>query len=313
MPSHDAPRQAGPDTATRRTVLTAAAFGPTPGLHPLPAAHGPEERWLRAVALGGQGRYAAARTEVARLRESGRGGVWLSLGTSTEASFLRQLGGHRAAAILDGRALAETSPVRAGSELSVRAWCDAATGSAADALGRGRLSVCRSLLERCASVLDAAEAELGEQTFVRQRIRIAWVGAESALAEGDFARARTRADRAVELADGFGSVRHSVKSDLVRAASLTGQPDRRPATALAAEVLARAEEHGLIPLQWAAAMLLDGLVAGHDAGRVRDLDAGRVRDLDAGRVRDLDAGRVRDLCATLVAQRGGRFVTPAPH
>ncbi|MBS9371201.1 hypothetical protein GON09_000145 [Rhodococcus sp. B50] len=212
--------------------------------------------------------------------------MWSSSGASTEASLLRQLGGHRVASVSDGRALAEASALRTGSERVLGAWCDAATGLAADALGRGRLAVCGSLLDRCASALDAAEAEVGERAFVRQRIRLSWVGAESALAAGDFTRARSHADRAVELADGFGSIRHEVKSDLVRAASLTGLPDRGPATNLAADVLARAQEHGLIPLQWAAAMLLDGLGAGDDAGRIRDL------------------------CATTIGRRGGRFVTP---
>ncbi|APE10057.1 hypothetical protein ACFYRW_00380 [Rhodococcus pyridinivorans] len=301
MAHSDARRHTAPTPSDRHAILVAAAFGPSPGAHPLPAAHGPEQNWLRAVALGGQGRYAAARAELARVR--GTGGVWSSFGASTEASLLRQLGGHRAAAVLDGRALAEAGSLRTSSGNTVAArrdvgtvaarrdvdvvaaWCDAATGLAADALGRGRLAVCGSLLDRCAAALDAAESEAGEKAFVRQRIRLAWVGAESALAAGDFTRARIRADRAAELADGFGSIRHSVKSDLVRSASLTGLPDHGPAMDLAADVLARAEEHELIPLQWAAAMLLDGLGAGRDAGRVRDF------------------------CATVIRGRGGRFVT----
>ncbi|MEU5842941.1 hypothetical protein [Rhodococcus sp. NPDC047139] len=285
MAPHDPPRHAVSTPADRHAILAAAAFGSAPGVNPLPAAHGAEQRWLRAVALGGQGRYAAARAELARLGRSDRDGVWSSLGASTEASLLRQLGGHRAAAVADGRALALSSPVDTGCESSVAAWCDATTGLAADALGRGRLTVCRTLLDECASVLDTAELAASDRLFVRQRIRLAWVGAESALAAGDFVRARSYADRAVELAAGFGSVRHSVKSDLVKAASLTGRPDREPAAALAAEVLRRADEHGLVPLHWAAAMLLDGLGAGDDAGRVRDLSA------------------------TLVVRRGGRFVT----
>ena len=301
MASSDRRSYTTASTSDRHAVLVSAAFGPTPGLHPLPAAHGPEQSWLRAVALGGQGRYAAARAELARVR--GSGGVWSSSAASTEASLLRQLGGHRLASASDGRALAEASALRRGSERVLGVWCDAATGLAADALGRGRLPVCGYLLDRCASALDAAEAEAGERAFVRQRIRLAWVGAESALAAGDFTRARSHADRAVELADGFGSIRHGVKSDLVRAASLTGLPDRGPATTLAADVLARAEEHGLIPLQWAAAMLLVGLGTGDDAGRGRDVDAGRGRDVDAG--------RVRDFCATVIGRRGGRFVTPS--
>ncbi|WP_241386050.1 hypothetical protein [Rhodococcus sp. CH91] len=287
MLTHDARGEVA-NSAPRREVLASAAFGPVPGLHPLPAAHGPEQHWLRAVALGGQGRYAAARAELAHLRKPGGPHLWASLGASTEASFLRQLGGHRAAAILDGRALSASVRGEPASEPSVQAWCDAVTGLAADALGRGRLGVCGALLDRCASVLDATESEAGGQSFLRQRIRIAWVGAESALAAGDFARARPRADRAVELSREFGSVRHSVKSDLVRAASLTGQPDRGPATALAADVLARAGEYGLIPLQWAAAMLLDGL------------DPGRGAD-------------VRDLCETSIVHRGGRFAETSPR
>ncbi|MFZ0833086.1 MAG: hypothetical protein WAM92_08390, partial [Mycobacterium sp.] len=39
-------------------ALAAAAFGDDPGRWPLPAATTPRELWLRAVAAGGQGRYA---------------------------------------------------------------------------------------------------------------------------------------------------------------------------------------------------------------------------------------------------------------
>ncbi|UYP17960.1 hypothetical protein OED52_14960 [Rhodococcus sp. Z13] len=275
-------------------LLRIAAFGDRPGLHPLPPAADPEHSWLRAVALGGQGRYAAARAELARLRgRVGDRGVWASLGASTEASLLRQLGGHRAAAILDGRALAAVGAVRAGDVPSVRAWCDAVTGLAADALGRGRLPVSRTLLARCASVLDEAEAGGaatagpggGDAPYLRQRIRLAWVSAETALAAGDFATARPHAERAVALSETFGSVRHAIKSELVRAASLTGEKDLGPAREAAAEVLARTGEHGLVPLQWAAAMLLHGLGGGDEAAHVRD----RARDT--------------------VVHRGGRFAT----
>lgn len=179
MAHSDARRHTAPTPSDRHAILVAAAFGSSPGAHPLPAAHGPEQNWLRAVALGGQGRYAAARAELARVR--GTGGVWSSFGASTEASLLRQLGGHRAAAVLDGRALAEAGSLRTSSGNTVAAWrdvgtvaarrdvdvvaawCDAATGLAADALGRGRLAVCGSLLDRCAAALDAAESEAGRR------------------------------------------------------------------------------------------------------------------------------------------------------
>ncbi|MBU3707132.1 MAG: hypothetical protein FGM50_10705, partial [Mycobacterium sp.] len=45
--------------------LLAAAFGAAPECWPLPTAHSPRERWLRAVAAGGQGRYASAAADLA--------------------------------------------------------------------------------------------------------------------------------------------------------------------------------------------------------------------------------------------------------
>lgn len=276
-------------------VLTAAAFGSDPGLHPLPAARTVEQRWLRAVALGGQGRYGAARAELARLRPHiGTTGIWASLVASTEASLLRQLGGHRDAAVSDGRAVAAAGGTGVGDdrgELDIRivhARCDALTGLAADALGVGRTALARDLLGRCGTVLAAAEEPGGDDRFLRQRIRLEWVTAETALAEGDFATARVHADRAVVVSARYGSVRHAVKSDLIRAASMTGETDLDPARALATKVFDRSGDHGLIPLRWAAAMLLDGL-GGH-----------------------ADAAGARDECAASIVRRGGRFTTIRP-
>jgi len=48
-------------------TLAAAAFGDAPGTWPLPAAVTPRQRWLRAVAAGGQGRYGSALAELAAL------------------------------------------------------------------------------------------------------------------------------------------------------------------------------------------------------------------------------------------------------
>ena len=95
----------GVPTATA-TVLRNAAFGDDPGRWPLPAAGSPDELWLRAVVAGGQGRYAGAYADLARVRRAHRVGRLASLAHSTQASFLRQLGWHDRARGWDGRALA---------------------------------------------------------------------------------------------------------------------------------------------------------------------------------------------------------------
>lgn len=284
-------RSLPPSSPGTAAVLAAAAFGAAPGMHPLPAAHDVEQRWHRAVALGGQGRYAAARAELSRLRrEVGPTGAWASLVASTEASLLRQLGGHRVAAASDGRALAAVGTEAASHGdpenriRCVRARCDALTGLAADSLGTGGLAASRDLLTRCTAVLDEAEDADGDAPFLRQRIRLAWVSAETALAGGDFSTARVFADRAAALASRYGSVRHTIKSDLIRAASLTGDVDSEPARELAREVFDRCAEHGLIPLRWAAAMMLAGVGGSPEA----------VAAVNA--------------CAATIVRRGGRFV-----
>lgn len=274
-----------PDFAAE--VLAAAAFGDRPGMSPLPAATDPEQRWLRAVALGGQGFYSGARAELARLQREVTEGSLASLAASTEASLLRQLGWHRRAAAHDGRAfaLARAAPSRSPEEGArlVEAQCDALTGLAADALGCGRLGLARRLLARCADRLPDAGPD--DAAFRRQRIRLHWVTAETALASGDFAAAKVHAAQASMHAERGPSVRHRVKSDLLRAASATGDDDLGTARALAVDVDRRCAEHGLVPLRWAAAMLADGIGAG------------------------TGADRVRDECAEIVIERGGRFAT----
>lgn len=273
-------------------VLGAAAFGDRPGMHPLPAATVPEQRWLRAVALGGQGFYSGARAELTRLQREVTEGPLASFAASTEASLLRQLGWHRQAAAHDGRAfaLARSAASRSAASWSaedaarlVEAQCDALTGLAADALGCGRLGLSRRLLAQCAERLRVAGID--DTAFWRQRIRLHWVTAETALASGDFATAKDHAAQASVRADRGPSVRHRVKSDLLRAASSTGDADLGQARALAVDVSQRCAEHGLVPLRWAAAMLANGIGA------------------------DTGADRVRDECARIVISRGGRFAT----
>lgn len=249
--------------ATVVDSLDDIAFGPAPGARIPPVATNAGDRWLRAVALGGQGRYAAARTELAGLRRSRPGTVLESLGASTEASLLRQLGWHRLASRHDGRALAVLGDSRSMSATAAR--CDALTGLAADALGCGRLPLGFRLLEHCADLLGDAPGS----GLWRQQIRLHWVTAEMSLAAGDSARGLTNAARAVELADGSPSVRHQVKSELLFAAATSAGPDPTAAQAPARAVLARCEENGLLPLQWAASMLLGGVAPAPDVDEVR--------------------------------------------
>ncbi|MGA9614028.1 MAG: hypothetical protein WBS15_21340, partial [Mycobacterium sp.] len=118
--------------SSNESDLAAAAFGDQPGRWPLPSAASPRQRWLRAVAAGGQGRYGSARSDLATLLRAASAGRLASLAGSAQASFLRQLGWHELAGGWDGRALALAGddPEAAG---------DALTGLAADALGVGRL------------------------------------------------------------------------------------------------------------------------------------------------------------------------------
>jgi hypothetical protein len=167
-------------------TLVETAFGADPGRWPLPSAKTAEERWLRAVALGGQGRYATATAELEALARLQDRGPFPARALSTRASFLRQLGWHSHARTWDGRALA-----LAGMDADARA--DALIGLAADALGVGRFPLSARLLARAREVVDAGAS-------ARLPVRLAWVSAELAMATGDGAAAVGHAERAVDLA-----------------------------------------------------------------------------------------------------------------
>ncbi|WP_424807823.1 hypothetical protein [Rhodococcus sp. 27YEA15] len=237
-------------------VLDTAAFGSRPDLQRLPASESVRDAWLTAVVLGGQGYYSRARTALdvvdRRTRQIGDG-VGASLSASTRASFLRQTGWHAAASAHDGRALALLGGLPSAPEVRA-ARCDALTGLAADALGCGRLRLGRRLLERCADEVDRVDADL----VWRQSIRLSWVSAELSLASGDAERATGHAERAALLASRGSSVRHQVKSDLLRSAALTGK-DSGDAVVLAKDVFERSRRLGLEPLAWAASMLVEGV------------------------------------------------------
>lgn len=252
-------------------TLREAAFGAHPGRWPLPCAETVEEGWLRAVASGGQGRYATATAELDTLARTGAGGPFRALALSTRASFLRQLGWHSHARTWDGRALAI-----AGTDAEART--DALIGLAADALGLGRFPLSARLLTAAGAALDASGP-------ARLPVRLAWVGAELAMATGDGAAAVGRAEHAVALASDLGSVRHAVKSDVVLAAALCCAGELERSRRLADATLEAAENNGLLPLTWALACLLAEV--GSNSRAPEQLVA------------------LREDCATAVQARGG--------
>jgi hypothetical protein len=263
--------------ATPEADLAAVAFGAEPGRWPLPPATDPDQLWLRAVAAGGQGRYATARNCIAEvIRRAPRGRLG-SLALSTQASFLRQLGWHRLARGWDGRAYACAG---ADSEAGV----DALIGLSADALGVGRLAASGALLHRAADLLAGADSPPP-----RLAIRLAWVRAELAMAGGDGPAAVRHARAGVELAASAPPAlrRHRVKSDVVLAAALCSAGDRAAARALADTALADTETHGLIPLRWALSCLLADI--GSRARHPADIEA------------------IRDHCAAFAVRHGGRW------
>jgi hypothetical protein len=248
-------------------ILSAAAFGDEPACWPLPAAVTAEDRWLRAVAAGGQGHYGVAHSELAELRRSAAA-PWSSLAYSTQGSLLRQLGWHRLARGWDGRALS-----LAGTDRQARV--DALVGLAADALGVGRFAVSMRLLEVAGAALGAGTDPPG-----RLAVRVCWVSAELAMVTGDGGTAVGHAQRAVELASAGASLRHRVKSDVVLAAALCSAGRLAESRALADEGMNATARHGLIPLRWALASLLAGigsdLLAAPEVAEIRDVTAGIV-------------------------------------
>ena len=234
-------------------TLGSAAFGADPGRWPLPSARGPEELLLRAVAAGGQGRYASAQADLDELLRHDTPGRWLSLAMSTRASFHRQLGWHALARGWDGRALDRAAD-------DPESGVDALIGLAADALGLGRLAASAALLTRATALLDGAGAG-AKAPPNRLPIRLSWVRAELAMAAGYGDDARDHARSGVELAEQALPAlrRHRVKSAVVLAAALCSAGDLAGSRAVADSALTDTLTYGLVPLRWALACLLAGI------------------------------------------------------
>nr|CEL23603.1 hypothetical protein [Kibdelosporangium sp. MJ126-NF4] len=231
-----------------------AAFGDRPDAHVTVGEH-PRDRWLAAVVLGGQGRYAAASAILTGLLRHADA-VIASLAASTLGSHRRQVGGHDVARRLDAAALARLTDTADGDcdgidTLGARS--DALLGLAADALGTGRLTTARRLI--------AAADALGDVGW-RGQVRLGWVRAEVELAAGNPAESVPNAEAALRRARAAGARRHIAKSGMVLAAALTvrgGVTERIRARQLAAGVVDQAIEYGLLPLVWPCSLLLADL------------------------------------------------------
>jgi hypothetical protein len=220
------------------------------------------------VTLGGQGWYAAAATLLHGLLADRRVPAAVAAHAAvTLASHRRQLGGHAAARPLDALGLRLASaalregpaePDAFGTDPAA-ARADALVGLAADALGCGAPATARRLL-------DSAAAEVDAHPSWRPRTRAGWVGAELALFTGDPAAAVEPAERALRAAREGGSMRHELKSRIVRAVTRSAH-DPSPSVAEwavvelddAAEIAVR---HGLLPLVWPARLAAADLLVG---------------------------------------------------
>jgi hypothetical protein len=262
--------------ADLESFALAAAFGSAPDadVHGAALAGAPRTRWLAAVALGGQGRYAAAATALRPLI-NGRDQVLAALAGATLASHRRQLGGHTAARRLDAAALARLAalgrpPVRTSSPPDPHdadtdlggAWSDVLLGLTADAIGVGQLSQARRLHAAARTLL--VEGRVGGW---RARVRTGWVAAEIELAAGRPEAGRADAEQAALLARAVGARRHIVKSDLVLATTFAagGTPEGAVhAHGLLEGVLTASLKWGIFSLAWPAALVLADL--GPDQG-----------------------------------------------
>jgi hypothetical protein len=246
-------------------ALARIAFGAEAGAEVRVSADAsPLERWLVAVALGGQGRYAAAAAVLQALLADPRVPVTVAAHAAvTLAAHRRQLGGHAVARRLDAHGLRlATSALAAGGDGADSAanpgegaefgWdaasarADALTGLAADALGTGGPALARRLLAL------ADDAAAGHPSW-RPHVRIGWVRAEAALLAGDPTGAVGPARRSVDLSERAGSIRHVLKSRIVLAVaeSLSGG---NTGTVLSELDITGddAERLGLLPLVWPA-------------------------------------------------------------
>jgi hypothetical protein len=265
-----------------------AAFGAEPGALVRVRSGAPAvERWYVAVALGGQGRYAAAAAVLEPLLV--RPGVPIAVAAHaavTLASHRRQLGGHAAARRYDalGLRLACSVPGDDGTSAAdphgsglLAARVDALVGLAADAVGTAAPDTAQRMLDAAQRALAATAQDAdGARLSWRPSVRLEWVQAELALARGHAAAAVGPARRALELARGGGSERHVVKSRIVLAvAAAAAGGDLVAAVGELDAAAAEALRQEMLPLVWPARLAAADLL-GRIPGTARNANDGTV-------------------------------------
>jgi hypothetical protein len=248
------------------------AFGRSPG-SPVPiGVADPVHRWLAAVALGGQGRYAAAAALLEGLLDDPPTSPAVAAHAAvTTASHRRQLGGHAAArrydalglrlatSALDGRAPA-AGPDQDGTD-ALAARIDALVGLAADAVGHGAAMV-------AARLLDAPGESLQGHPGWRPGVRLGWVRAELALVRGRPGAAVEAAEHALAVAERAGAVRHVLKSGIVLTVARGAVSPDRAVVAELDRLAAEAQRHAQLPLVWPARLAAADLLDHHADGGV---------------------------------------------
>lgn len=251
-------------------TLRDAAFGARPDL-PVRVRPGMAavDRWLVAVVLGGQGRYAAAAAELGRLlADPAVPPAVAAHAAVTRAAHRRQQGGHGAARRDDalGLRLAAAAGTAGAGPDGTDAWAariDALVGLAADAVGVGSVSAADRLLAA------AHRAAAGHPSW-RPAVRLGWVRAELALVTGRAGSAVGPAAAALAGSRSAGAARHVLKSRLVLAVA-RGAAGAGDAVQELDAIAVECATLGLAPLQWpcelAAADLLDRAAAASAAER----------------------------------------------
>ena len=216
------------------------------------AAEAAAAAWLLGVCLGAVGKFGTALSVLNPLAMvdapiSAEQRLFAALAAATSASVHRQLGQHAQAKSLDERALSLSD---GGAEASF----DSTLGLAADLLGLDDAVAAASYLEQAAA-LAANRAE-----WWRQRIELAWVKAEVALATGDPAAAAATLTPAIASAEVSGAPRYVAKSLLFLGVSQVQGGDLDEATTTLRRAATLAESLGVLPLLWPARALLGALV-----------------------------------------------------
>jgi hypothetical protein len=204
-------------------------------------------RWLAGVCLGATGRYRQAARWLAPTGEPVG-----SLAASCLASHQRQLGRHAVAEPLDRLALATA----ADSE----ARADALVGLVADAVGRHELALARDRLSTATQWVNLGDAGW------RERVRLAWVTAETALLGSDPDTAVAAGRHADQISRHAEACRHAVKSWLVLGVALDAAGRCRPAARVLRKAAAGAARLDLNPLVDPARTVLSGILRTHAPG-----------------------------------------------